>query len=62
MSRGILILAIGSLTRTLKIKPFGRNQQLHAMGQTGIVNTRLNHPQGGISENTRIFLMSNVFK
>ena len=36
MSRGMPILAILSSTRSLKLKPFGRNRQIHVMGQTNI--------------------------
>ena len=39
------ILAIVSSTRNLKLKLFGRNQQLCAMGQTDITTSRLNQPR-----------------
>ena len=51
MSRGMPIIAVRSMTRSLKLKPFGRNQRLRMMGQTDVAATRLNWPWGQFSEN-----------
>ena len=44
MSKGIPILGINSLTRILKLKPFGRNQHVRWDRKTDIMTTRLNRP------------------
>ena len=47
------ILAIPSLNRSLKLKPFGRNQQLwdtQTDRQTDIATTKLNRPRARFSK------------
>ena len=59
-SRGMPILAICSLTRSVQSKLFGRNRRLRAMGQTDIATTRLNRSISRFWQ-FHIHLLTSVF-
>ena len=56
---GIPVLRILSSTRSLKLKLFGRNQQLRAMGQRDIATSRMNWPQAYSVKNGQGYLGYN---